>query len=492
MMKIGMARSAATLLLTTLTITLLACSSKPVDDGKVPITTNSEKARELFVQARGLVEGLRITEAQTILEEAISLDTNFAQAHLLMMQAAPSAAVFFASLDNARRSAGFVSEAEKLMVKATDAGVIGNTPVQEQTLNELLIARPLDERVQMLMGNFYFGQQRWPEAISAYQKAVAIDSTFSPVYNQLGYSYRFNDRNAEAEVAFKKYIQLVPYDPNPYDSYAELLLKLGRYEESIAQYEQALKVQSTFQPSYFGIASNLNYLGRHQEARDRIQQFFGIAENDGQRRACFAGMAISAVDEGNFELALEMLQKMTDIAAAANDFAAMSGDANLVGNVFIEMGRYEDALNKFKETVDLQARAENNSESLSEQARLNYEYDAGRIAAWTGDLTQAKSFLDSYRSKAEANQNRFQVWQAHQLAGLIARQEKRWEDAIIEFKQTNLQNPYNLWLLSATYGDMGDAAQAQEYSSKAANYNLVNSLPQSMARRRLTNSQGKA
>ena len=37
---------------------------------------------------------------------------------------------------------------------------------------------------------------------------------------------------ADAEKAFQKYIELIPKDPNPYDSYAELLLKMGRFDDS--------------------------------------------------------------------------------------------------------------------------------------------------------------------------------------------------------------------------------------------------------------------
>jgi hypothetical protein len=43
--------------------------------------------------------------------------------------------------------------------------------------------------------------------------------------HQLGYAYRFLDRFADAEAAFKKYTELIPTDPNPYDSSAELLPK---------------------------------------------------------------------------------------------------------------------------------------------------------------------------------------------------------------------------------------------------------------------------
>ena len=59
---------------------------------------------------------------------------------------------------------------------------------------------------------------------------------------------------------------MLPREPNPYDSYAELLLKVGRHDESIAMYRKALEADSHFVPSFVGIATNLMYSGRHQEA----------------------------------------------------------------------------------------------------------------------------------------------------------------------------------------------------------------------------------
>ena len=66
--------------------------------------------------------------------------------------------------------------------------------------------------------------------------------TYSTAFNILGYAYRQNGDYSDAENAFKKYIELIPNDPNPYDSYAELLLKMGRFDEAITQYNKALAI----------------------------------------------------------------------------------------------------------------------------------------------------------------------------------------------------------------------------------------------------------
>ena len=78
---------------------------------------------------------------------------------------------------------------------------------------------------------------------------------YSTAFNILGYAYRQNEAYSDAENAFKKYIELIPNDPNPYDSYAELLLKMGRFDEAITQYNKALAIDPNFVNSYFGIAA---------------------------------------------------------------------------------------------------------------------------------------------------------------------------------------------------------------------------------------------
>src|SRR6185436_13154997 len=94
----------------------------------------------------------------------------------------------------------------------------------------------------------------------------------------------------EAEQAFKKYIELIPNDPNPYDSYAELLMKMGRFDESIKQYEKALSIDPNFVASYVGIANDHIFMGHHEEARKALAKLKGVARNDGERRQAVTWM----------------------------------------------------------------------------------------------------------------------------------------------------------------------------------------------------------
>ena len=64
-------------------------------------------------------------------------------------------------------------------------------------------------------------------AIEHYKKATELAPDYSPAFNILGYAYRQQSDYANAEQAFKKYVELIPNDPNPYDSYARTAVEDG-------------------------------------------------------------------------------------------------------------------------------------------------------------------------------------------------------------------------------------------------------------------------
>ena len=481
-------RSLSVLACASIALLLASCAvtpKAPEDEGKIPITTRSKEARDLFVRARDLNERLRGIDALPLLERAVALDPAFAQGHWLLAQVRPTAAGFFESLEQANAHAATASDGERLILEATQAGVDGDTPKQESALRRLVEAFPQDERAHQQLATFLFGQQRWPEAIAEYEKAIALAPAYSAPYNQLGYAYRSTEQFERAESAFRKYIELIPDDPNPYDSYAELLLKLGRYEESIAQYEKALEQDPTFAASYVGIATNLDLLGRHDEARARLAQLYDQAKNDAQRRAALGATAVSYLSAGDFEAALGQVQKQYDIASATDDYPAMAGDVAFMGNILLEMGRYDEAGKRFEESVALQEQAQNTTEEVKELARLGYHYNAGRIAAWSGDLVSAKEHLKTYRTAAEAKGNQFQIWNAQQLSGIIALQERDWDAALASLGLSNPLNPYNSYLLGVAYRGKGDDQHAREQFDRAANFNVVGNAQLAFARQRI-------
>jgi len=234
-----------------------AAAPTPAGGGKIPVTTSSAEARTEFLEGRDLAEKLLITDSNAHFAKAASLDPSFAWAELSLATSAPTGKEFFEHLNKAVSLADKASNGERLLILATEAGANNNLVKQKEYLDQLIAAYPDDERAHFNLGGYYFGQQDYPQAIEHYKKATELAPTYSTAFNILGYAYRQAADYDNAEKAFQKYIELIPKDPNPYDSYAELLLKMGRFDDSLTQYRKALSIDPNFGNAHHGIAMDV-------------------------------------------------------------------------------------------------------------------------------------------------------------------------------------------------------------------------------------------
>jgi len=238
-----------------------------------------------------------------------TLDPNFAAAELNRATSSATAKEFFDHLKKAVALADKASSGEKLLILGTEAGANGNPTKQHEYLTQLVAAYPNDERGHFALGGYYFGATGIYQGDRTLQEATEINPAYSTAFNILGYAYRQNADYANAETSFKKYIELIPKDPNPYDSYAELLLKMGPLRRIDHAYRKALEIDPKFINSHFGIGAALMYQGKHDEAAAELQKISDKARTDGERRTALFGLTVVDVDAGKWEKALEEVDK---------------------------------------------------------------------------------------------------------------------------------------------------------------------------------------
>ncbi len=449
---------------------------------KISITTTSKEARAEFLKGRDLFEKIRATDANQYFKKAHQLDEKFALAYYYDALSGATVKNFFEQLDKAAAIENDVSQGEKLMITAAKAGASGDSKLQEESLKKLVHLYPKDERALNLLGQFYFGQQNFQACIDYLKKAAVISPAYSSPYNMLGYSYRNIGDFANAEKTFKKYIKLIPVDPNPYDSYAELLLKEGKYNQSIEQYEKALSIDPHFVSSYLGMASDYNYLGKNKIAREKLNKLFNdIARNEGERRAAAFAMTVSYADEGDMNNALKAMQKDFEIGEKINDPSAMSADLNAIGNIYFEMGNYDKAKEKYEASLNMILNS-NLSQNVKDNAKRFSLYNDARIAIMKNDVGTAKVKSEELWEEADKTQNKFQLWLCHEINGMAAMNEKNYKKAVSEFEKANLQNPYIIYRIATAYDKSGNKEEAQKYYKQAANFNALNNLNQAFIR----------
>jgi tetratricopeptide (TPR) repeat protein len=438
-------------------------------DDKVPITTTSTDARELYLKGRDLAEKLRATDARKLYEQAVAKDANFALGHIGLANTSGTNKEFIEAVTRAAALADRVSDGEKHVVLGLDAAMKGDPTGQLSHYKELVRLYPNDERAHTLLGNLYFGRQDYDSAIQAFVKATTINPSFSQPYNQLGYAYRFVERFNDAETAFKKYVQLIPDDPNPHDSYAELLMKMGRFRESIAAYEKALSLDPNFVASYVGIGTNYLSQGRADQARATFARIATVARTTGERRLAHFWTAASYVHEGATDKAVAELRAGYALAEAQHDAGSMSGDLVQMADVLREAGRLDEASASYDEAVAV-INAASVPEAVKEATRRNHVFEQARLATARGDLKAAKAKAAEYAVHVAARKAPFEIRQQHELRGLIALAEKRAAAAVQEFGAANQQDPNVLYLTAVALREVGDMRKAAVFAAKAAKF----------------------
>ncbi|HEU5041105.1 MAG TPA: tetratricopeptide repeat protein, partial [Gemmatimonadales bacterium] len=217
---------------------------------------------------------------------------------------------------------------------------------------------------------------------------------------------------------------------------------------------------------------NLMLQGKHQEALAKMDELYRVARDDGERRTALFIRGVILTDAGKPDAAVKEIEKEFAIAESAGDSSNMSADVQLIGDILLDAGRTDQAAKRYRQSLDLVEKS-SLSDEVKTDTRLAGRYNQARVALARGDLQTARTEAAAYLEGAKARQNSFRTRQAHELAGTIALEEKKYDEAIAHFGEANQQNPQVIYWTALAYKGKGDAAKAKEYGAKAATANLL-------------------
>jgi len=450
----------------------LAASAGAQPATKMAVTTASPEARRLFVRGFDLLERRRYTDAYALCHDAVALDPAFAVAHLCLYITTGSKTEALDELKRAVSLADKVTEPERLWILSDDAIVRGDAVAEKAALDRLATLLPGDEHSYNLLGAYYYRRHEYAPAIEAYLKATTIAPSYTLVYNQLGYSYEFLGRYPEAETTFQKYIELLPGDPNPYDSYAELLMKMGNYAGSIQQYEKALGIDAKFATAYIGIGNDQVFLGKFADARKTFARFLAVGRTPEDKRQAWLWTALAHVHEGHTAEALAAVGKATAIAEAAGDQRGVAADLHLNGDILLAAGRAGDAAAQFvRQAVALERTGAPTEVKLA--GKRDARFDRGRVALAKADLATARAERDALLREATEAKSPASLFRARELAGLVAFAEKDYAAAAAALAQADPRDPRARYSLAVTLESKGDAAAAQAIFAEIVAWNTI-------------------
>jgi len=231
-------------------ISILIISSCIQDQSasKMPVTTDSELAHELYETGMLAFDQIKFELAYHNLEMAIKEDPDFFMAYFWIYfmsgksskKVAEKALQLGADLNDGENE---IKTAFKYLLDGQDEKVV-------EHLKSAVELYPMDPHIHKIL---YIVQLHYLKdaqgAVESLDRAIKLLPDFALAYNQLGYALMDLEEYDQAEEAFNNYIRLSPGLANPYDSKGDYYMNTGQYEAAYDSYMKAYTLDSGFRVS---------------------------------------------------------------------------------------------------------------------------------------------------------------------------------------------------------------------------------------------------
>jgi tetratricopeptide (TPR) repeat protein len=441
-------------------------STKP---GKfMPVTASSDSARALYEKGMDDYEKLYLERCNDDWRAAVKEDPSLALAWAWIAFNSRDTAEVTIARANAKSLLPKISPGEQLMVqwivKVQEGDYLGGIAA----MNDMLAMYPKDRRLLYLAGNWLMGENSDDQALRIFQKSIALDKNDAPALNNLAYLYARQRKFPQAFAAMDRYTQLFPGEPNPNDSYGELLRMAGNFEGSLTHYRAALKIDPTFVTSQVGLADTYALMGNQPQARIEYDKAIAQAHNEADRIDYMMQKAVTYVRDGN-------------LAEADKAFDAAADKAH-AGGLDLQESQAHQRMSEYQ-TDDASALHHLDAAEKALHCRADLPVtDANqqlarilRLRAIRADHAGNNELADKSLKQLEnmASTTRDQVVQSayHGAAGAVLAAKSKYDDAIPHLEEDQ-DDPFSLELLSKAYYEAGASDKMHEVEAKLRGTNV--------------------
>ena len=450
------------------TAALHAHHVKKGDSATLLITTSSPKARELYEKGMADYENLYLDRCNDDWRAAVKEDPNLAVAWAWIAFNGGNPEEVSAARAKAKELTPKLTRGEQLMVswivKVQEGDFLGGI----SAMNDMLEMYPKDKRLLYLAGNWLISENGDDQAQRLLEKALAIDKNYPAALNDLAYVDARNRRFAKAFAAMERYVLLLPKEPNPQDSYGELLRMAGDYEGSLRHYRAALQIDPDFVTSQLGLGDTYAVMGNEQQARAEYDKAIRYAHNEADRLTYSMQKAMTWVRDQNYREADKEFEQIAE-TSHAKDQDLQEAQA------LRQMAEYQSDDNVALTHLQSAELALDHRQSISPSDR-NEELSRilrNRVvrAARAGDQTLTDKSLLQLEALATGSRNRVIQSSYHGAAGTLLMAQKKFVEAIPHLEEDS-DNPCTMELLVQAYYETSQTDKLHEIEAKLRGTNV--------------------
>jgi tetratricopeptide (TPR) repeat protein len=287
-------------------------------------STSFPEAYQYYVQGRGYLQEPRhsenLTSAEIVLKQALKIDPTYGQAEAALGQ------TYWMKYDMAGKQKEWIAAAQQACNKAIELGNAGaeghmclgmiedgtgqyekaaeqfqqavqldptndrayvnlagayqhlNQPDKaEDTYKRAISIRPQYWRPYSYLGAFYFGQAEYEKSADMFRRATELDPDSYEAFSNLGAALVYAGKDDEAVKAFDRSIAIRP-SLNAYNNVAVAQFHLHRFQDSVANLKEALKLDASDYQKWGNLGDSYYYGGDTKSASDAYRKAISMAE----------------------------------------------------------------------------------------------------------------------------------------------------------------------------------------------------------------------
>ncbi len=428
-------------------------------DEERKLSTLSPEALTAYHEGLTHWENFYFSEAKSSFERALANDSSFAMAWArlaILNQSTQNEKVGREQIARALDLSRHATLKEQLFIRMWEKRITFKDQEAAAIADSLIVLCPDEPEPFVFRGTLVEQNKNLEGAIKYYQRAVEIDTGYAPAVMLLGYAYSTANEQAKAISAMERYIRLVPGAADPRASYADLLLRVGRYEDALAQYNQSLALKPDYWYALQQIGTVYSIQGRLDSAQQKFREGFNFLPQseqlDASRLAVDAGLEIQ---RGRYHEAITLYRNVLVI-----DSSNINAQFGLV-NALTKVKKFDEA----KELVE-RIHQELNRRNLDETGSMQgFHMMRARLALEEGymalALTECEEALQHSSPLSRPSVFRW-------IAEIHVR-EQRYEDAFDACEvalSVNPNSPSALLVLTRVYAALGDAGMTLEIGNR--------------------------
>jgi tetratricopeptide (TPR) repeat protein len=434
----------------------------------MPVTTSSAKARELWEKGVTDYENLYLERCNEDWRAAVKEDPSLAVAWAWIAFNSGDPKEVSDARAKAKALAPKLNPGEQLMIswisKVQEGDFLGGITA----MNDMLEMYPRDKHLLYLAGNWLMGEDGNEQAQRIMEKALAIDKNFPAALNDLAYIDARNRQFAKALAAMDRYVVMLPKEPNPQDSYGELLRMSGNFEGALVHYRAALKMDPDFVSSQLGLGDTYALMGNQEQARVEYDKAIRFAHTEADRFTYGMQKAMTYVRDGNYAAADKEFLEIAETAhAKEHDLQEAQALRHMAeyqsdDNVSLKHLKLAEESLSHRSTIS----ASDRDEELSHILR-----NVSVRAAHAGNQLLADKALRQLEAVANGSRDRVIQASYHGAAGTLLMDQKKYEEAIAQLEEDH-DNPFTMELLVQAYYQTMQTEKLHEVEARLRGTNV--------------------